>query len=223
MPLQLPFTEDFEGGTDGADVTTSNTGFNLISSNAPTFTTSNPFKGSLAMHVSSVSGPTCAWAQPDTPPDVIYARFSFRLNATPTTSWYIFDGAGDTSGDAYVRVEPDGSVLLRDGTSTTVWTSTTTLATATHYQIQVGVDTTAGTQSISIYDSDGTLLDQSGDKTFTGDAIAHAKFGSITNVSEFDANYDAVKVDTTPPGPIVSGPTTTYGPHLYYGGSWIPA
>lgn len=200
-------TEGFEGGSNGADITTGNTGFTQVASNAPTFSDSNPFAGTLCMKTSTGSSYSAAEFFPSGSVNDIYVRQCVRFDNLPVSAkFYPMGVSYVTNGVVDWRVDTDGTISLRADLVKT-WQSTTTLSQGTWYQTVVESKQSTSTCSLSLYDAAGTLIEQSGPQSLTSSgAVDYVKIGC--SVASNDVAYiDAVEIDTSPVSPIVATPT----------------
>lgn len=210
-------SEDFEGGSNTAALTTSNTGLSAFNG-APTFTDANPFEGDLSMHVETGTSALCAGRVDVAATTTLFARFAFRVNDWPSGNTQISQLSGPDSSVnlADLRLTGSGTLHLRSAT-TAVWTASAALAEDTWYQVAWGV--TDGAVSCDLYDDIGTLIASSGSRAFTGGALGRLYVGLNMSASGIDYQIDALVVDNaTKPDPLGGGdpgdgsdPSPAYG------------
>lgn len=205
------FTEGFESGTNGATLSTANTGFALING-APIFSNAQAFNGTtLSMYCNTTS--TAAAGRADiTASAAAYGRVAIRLNALPGTNFYIMQANDTSTIRADFRVNPTGTLTVRNA-STAVWTGTTTLALNTWYQITWGVDQSTGQQRLRLYSATGLQLEDSGNVTYTPTSTVDRFYCGSSPAATGDLYLDYFEVDVTPPPVFVSAapPTCSAG------------
>ena len=218
------FTEDFESGSNGTALSTSNTTFNLINGTAPTFTSSDKKAGSLSMQVNI--GGTAAISSgraPFTgaPLGVVYLRYYLKApSAWSSANWYphnFQDSTGTILADCRL---PGGTPTIRNGT-TAVWTSGTALSTGAWYCLEHKLDNANSVQSLTVWDSAGTQVVASGNQTYNkGATIDHSFIGNPTSIASVNVLFDAVQAGSASIGPIAAA---THSWYVKNGGTWVPA
>lgn len=216
------FTEDFESGSNGTALSTSNTAFNLINGTAPTFTSSDKKSGSLAMQVNISTAAISSGRAPYTgaPLGVVYLRYYLKApSAWSGSNWYphnFQDSAGTILADCRI---PAGVPTIRNGT-TAVWTSGTTLATGAWYCLEHKVDSGNSVQSLTVWDNAGTQVVTSGNQTYNkGATIDHSFIGNTTSIGSVNVLFDAVQAGSASIGPIAA---VTHVWYVKNGASWSP-
>lgn len=167
-------SEGFESGTNGANVSTSNTSSDLISGTAPTFSTDS-HAGTLAMRINQTAATASA------------ARFQTGSRTTMIVGlWIKSDGAWPTANcypsairtSSTIKTDwrlPNGIISIRGGGtgSAVTWTAGSALPTNAWCYVEHYVSPTG--QRIVAYAADGTVLIDSG-------AQAWAAATSVDNV-----------------------------------------
>jgi len=165
--MAVDIVEDFEGGTNGAVITTSNTGLGFTDGVATFTNTGGVHTGSLAALYSATAGTSYSVVYFGAPTlrGASYARFYVTFAALPAANVLIGAYRAVTTSRAELRINSAGTVTLRNGT-TAVYTSTATLAANTTYRIEW--DAVNGTgQAVRVYVGDSTTaLISSGNQTY---------------------------------------------------------
>lgn len=211
--------EDFEGGTNGATLTTVNTNFNPITANL-TFTNSPVYTGSLAMQVTiggtaaAANGHLIYGAGTVGVSAVSYSTFAINFAAIPAANTFLqqIEGPGSVL-LADLRINAAGTITIRRGdTLVAVFTSTTVLSTATWYIIEHSYDADNQMQRLTIYNSTtGAVIEQSNWFT-TGSTLQPASwwYGSTTAVANLSYTMDYIHVTDTPLSAPGTFPTAIY-------------
>ncbi len=214
------FSEDFEGGTGGGAITTSNTTYSTIGG-SPTFDLSAAVTGGLSAKFVGTGSNTSALTQnlPSTA-TARYCRRYFRISALPSGSMTIVRMRNSTSGltTAQIVMNGSGQLIIRDA-NTTVGTSTTTITLNTWFRLEWFVDgTTTNTQTLKIFTL-GNYTGNTANETISG-AYTNGTFDRIadgvgTGVFTGSLWLDAVADDTGAyPGPAIGAnvaPTANAG------------
>ncbi|HLR83956.1 MAG TPA: hypothetical protein VK059_03350, partial [Nocardioidaceae bacterium] len=175
------FTEDFESGSNGAVLSTSNTVFDSFYGNDATFTDAHSVTGSLAGDFTA-NGTQCM-ASTLTSEPVIYRRFYMWIDAIPTSNSFIAQAVESDSNRAQIRIEPDGSLAVRNA-FVKVWTSTAPIPTQEWLRVEWKLDSTNQLQACRLFlgpNLHGTTPnDKSGDVTFDSGAFDQLNIGNVT-------------------------------------------
>jgi hypothetical protein len=182
-------TEDFEGGTNGAAVTTSNSIFdNKTGTGSVTFNT-DAYRGSLAMNISPVADNVVLRAD-FTAATTLWVGFYMKVVTAPAATTAIMNWYSGTTKIGDLRVGADGTLSLRDGNSQ-VWAASTPLTIGAWHRIAVKVvPNTATGHRVKIYS--GTNLDGSTASQDSGNLAATAS--GVTNVD--NVRFGLISVDT---------------------------
>jgi len=223
--MTIIFSEDFEGGSPGAPVTTSNTALDGVDGE-PTFTDEYVVEGNLGFLTDGSSGLSRgALAHP--PAAAHIQAFIYFVTVpstnTPIIVWYQGrPGAGISQvGDLQYRT--GGQLAIRDG-YTAVWQSTAQFTAGSWVRVQILCDAGQEHRLRLFYGANlmGTVPDEdSGPLPAGGTApIEYARFG--VNTSNTGAQYaiDAVTVGDTGWAPPPAQPEEPYA-HLLTGSGWV--
>ena len=212
--MAVDIVEDFEGGTNGAVITTSNTGLGFTDGVATFTNTGGVHTGSLAALYSATAGTSYSVVYFGAPTlrGASYARFYVTFAALPAANVLIGAYRAVTTSRAELRINSAGTVTLRNGT-TAVYTSTATLAANTTYRIEW--DAVNGTgQAVRVYVGDSTTaLISSGNQTYntgTHDRLSIGLYASATWTLRVD---DIETRDDANPGPMGGTAHTADGSH----------
>ncbi len=217
-------TNSLEGGTAGVTVSTGNSGgasgdaFNSVfipSGNTQTYE-SNGAGGLVLRNVNTASaGGTFGYDCAGKPS--LAARYRFKpVSGTWTGNLYLlnFQNTFDTNSGVSLRLNATQNlrILNRNG-FTYPWVSTTVLNVGTEYQIELVVDTIAGTAGAKIWDSTGNTLIESGSATgqnFATNAMNNIRWSVQGTTVTTSADFDdiALRYDANYIGPVVSAPST---------------
>lgn len=211
--MAIDLTETFEGGTNGAALTTGNTGFGLIGGTAPTFTTTGVHLGALAMQASASAATSYGQHTLGAARAISFLRWYLTFQAAPAATTYICNAMATATIRAQVRVNTARTLSMRNST-TAVWTSTTTLATGTLYRIEWDLNNTAGTQRLRIFTGDSvTAVEDSGAQTYN--AGTHDRFLlGIPSAATWTWQADDLQIrDDFTPGPMGKSPPILRRPH----------
>ncbi|HSX32715.1 MAG TPA: PKD domain-containing protein [Candidatus Saccharimonadales bacterium] len=219
------FSEDFEGGSNGAALTSSNTTYTTITGTA-VFDNSTRVTGSLSAKLSPGGGTAVTLKEvfPSTPTGDTHRFFRryFRVNALPS-------GAGNivlmrtrlsSSTTAQVIMNPAGTITVRDN-NTTVGTTTTTISLNAWFRVEWELDAaTTNTQTMKLFvgsNLNGTTPSESlTSKSYTQGAFDRIEDGVGNSGYSGSLWIDAVDDDNaTWPGPAAGAnqaPTANAGP-----------
>lgn len=217
------FDEDHEGGTNGAAVSTTNTGYTSIQG-GPTFTSADAIGGSLAMRCQAPTAPVGA-AVDFTATTRRAFRAYYKLKDWPTGTEILpimRVRVGGSTVVAELRVTTAGLIVLRNGT-TVQDTSATVAAVDSAFGVDLLIDGSTMTCRLYMTPGSGTLTE-----TLTGTPTA----GSFSRhvVGGLDAGYagtvvvdDVAHDDTTFVGPVTAAAASA-GLHKYAirGGALVP-
>jgi hypothetical protein len=190
-----------EGGTNGAAVTTGNSGGTSGNAwtgvtNTWTYTNAQVVKGSLAYQCSQAAGSGAALQWTFAPARTThYGRLYLYMTAFATQSHPIFKGLLTGFTDAWrVDLTATGQVRLRNSAGTALTTSTQTITTGAWWRFEWNVisSTTTGQITVNVYNGDQTAASFSVSAT-------NANLGAETDYLQF--------------GPALSSPTV---PTMYY-------
>lgn len=212
------FTEDFEGGSNGATLTTGNTSFSAFNGSVTfTNTASAVASGSLAMQVTAASGT-------DVSANKTYASSQAKLwrrvyvtpPSTLTGTIDLIVARGSNALRARLRLNTNRTVSLMNGNSV-VWTSTTVLPAGQVSRLAWRLDNPAGQQQLRLYvgvnPHTTTVTEDSANRTYNQGTIDTLRLGQINSgtTASTTVYFDAVADDdTNEPGPAVTGaPTLT--------------
>lgn len=200
MAAITALTENFEGGSAGSDITTSNTFFDKVGSPTPVFVadsvegTRSFTPSSLSSSVSEVdfAGVTTLWI-----------GFYLKLTADATSStaiWNLYGDGATSNKIADLRVASGGSTLQIRSVNTSRWTSTS-LALNVWHRIAIGV-TVGSTIQLKIYSGANlhstTVSQQSGSQSNTNTSASDAdnvRFGLVSGDSTLGFRLDRVRGD----------------------------
>lgn len=204
--------EDFEGGTDGADVTTSNTDFDVITATAPDFSTVTPSGSGLGMRVTKGATSTAINARFNLADAsrVVYTECLVRFDAFNDNTLVM--GTGSITADeanVWLVVSTGNRIQLDVRGSTT--NSANTYSTGVWYRLRlqyIAPDPLLPSNdydiALSIY-SGANLFGGTPDETITrttantlSDAAHRVFFGCGTTSVACDIYYDNCRVSTTP-------------------------
>jgi len=195
------FAQDFNAFGNGTTLTTGNTGFdNLFSSGTGTFTssTSSTIHGTFGRFSTTTSSTDFAREQYADTSSRFY-RFYMRLSSLPAATATVFsllDNAGTTTVGA-LRVQTDGTILLRNG-AVTVDTSTTALNINEWMRIELFYNAAASVQTAKLY-AGANVNSTTPTETLTGaatnGATSYMNIGMVT--SQASQTYDIDEVETS--------------------------
>ena len=195
------FSEDFNSFGNGTTLTTGNTDFDTIgATGSGTFisSTSSPIHGTFGRFTTTTSSTDFAREQYSSTTSRFY-RFYMRLSSLPAATGTIFsllDAAGTTTVGA-LRMQTDGTILLRDG-SITVNTSTTALVPNQWMRVELFYNAAASTQTLKLYTGaniDNTTPTETLTGAATNGATTYMQYGMIT--SQASQTYDLDEVESS--------------------------
>ncbi|HSX05827.1 MAG TPA: hypothetical protein VLF69_05130 [Candidatus Saccharimonadales bacterium] len=151
----IEFSEDFESGTNGSNVTTSNSGFSLVNAGGTvTFDTTHTVNGILSgKFVSTGAGGNAVYVQHTlSNVSTVYTRFMVYLNALPGANLLLCSVAstGGNADAADIRITTTGTVQVRlNGAALS--TTTTTTPVGSWFMVEYAVDSTNSVQHLRLY------------------------------------------------------------------------
>ncbi|MGB5930748.1 MAG: hypothetical protein WBH03_21375 [Cyclobacteriaceae bacterium] len=224
MATIATLTEDFEGGSNGALLTVGNSSFvdfqGTATATTPTFST-DAYEGSLAARFLPAGGTIYAYSQFAATP-LVWVSFYIKITTLPSSNTPIFNFWNGASRMGDVRLQPGGTLQLRDGFSQQ-WVSSA-LTTGEWHRIAIKVDsgTALRLRAYSGADLDGSTPTQdSGDiaASTAGQAvITEFRFGSVSG-SSMEYVMDRLRGDdSAEPAGVSAGAT----PHWFHdnGAQW---
>jgi hypothetical protein len=198
------FEEDFEAGTNGAALSPSNSESDLVLGTAPTFTTTHHGTGALGMNVNASATTSAAQFPHASAADAWYVWRVF-LPALPAAATYIWSVLSSTTKCADLRLNTDGTLSLRDGSSVVLDTDVALTAGAWHrlaMHVIPGVNMT-----LKIYLDDAVDADYEDEGVSTlGAALTRARFGVVAS-STLSYTVDTIAADTAEEPDGGDGPT----------------
>lgn len=214
-------TETFEGGTNGATMTTGNTAFNNISSSTLTFSNASPKGGTLCGDLLAASSLPSLRYDFGSTRTLAYIRLYLKIIAYPSVLVPICTAFNGATKIADLRLSAVGVCSIRDN-STVVATSGLTLATNTWHRLAWKVDPGNTGQSLSIYA--GTNFESAlgaQDEKLTGSAsntaqtaVDSMRIGLLSSITSGEVQFDDVQIDDAaePPAtnPVASSVTFAY-------------
>jgi hypothetical protein len=197
------FDEAFAGGSNGANITTSNTTFDLITGTVPTFVNDSPLAGALSMKVNiSTAAQSSGRGQLGASRAVVYINYPLKANtAWASGNWFPHEARASTTIRADCRI-PSGVPTIRNGT-TAVWTSGVTLPTGVWLWCEHKIDNTNSKQSFTVWDASGNVVVASGDQTYNSGTMDNIVVGNTTSVANVGVSIGRVRVSSTPLGPLL--------------------
>lgn len=202
---------NFEGGTNGSTILTSDTGsgdpWSAVSATSFTaavqqYTNTNKMHGSLAYRGATRGTSENVWVAftNSAPASSWYGRFYFMIdNLASLTNLAYFRVNGGTIG-GFIGVDSTGHIQLRNGADTLASTGTATISTSTWYRLEWNftgsTSTTAGTLIYKLYSGDST--------TTLEDNTSGTPGNSVTMQAAMASGWDHVRL-----GPTISAGTNT--------------
>lgn len=188
------FTENFEGGTDGAAITTANTGFGEFFG-SPTFTANQPLEGALSGDFTSDGTiQQRANVAPAPSPPLYFRRMYFRISAL-AAQFYLAALTASAAHRADIRVGGTGILAVRDGWSAR-WSASQTIAVGDWNRLEWGIDVTNVRQQVQLYlgaNMHGDVPDDtSGWVPYTTGQWDTMGIGTLTAVAGVGLQIDAV-------------------------------
>lgn len=108
-------TENFEAGTNGAALSTSNTIFTSITGTAPDATfVDTSYEGGLAMQMATTAGALKTYRLDHSSQTEIWYGFALRIDVVPTATTTILQAYQGSTLACTIRILTDGTIQLRD-------------------------------------------------------------------------------------------------------------
>lgn len=227
------FTEDFSGGTNGAQLSTSNTSFTSFAIPADiTFSNTNavaPSSLSARVHATTSTSTTMIDALSPTNQAVVYTRLYLWVATLPAANTAIVSYSGSASTDAELQLTTTGTIRIRNSALVAVATSTSSVPTGAWCRIEWMVNHTSAQQQVKIWStspsSTGTPDYDSGVVTATsanGPEVS-AHFG-INNATTADLYFAQIGISNSGfLGPVSSTDSSTITAAATAGASLTPA
>jgi hypothetical protein len=194
MATIAALTENFEGGSNGANISTGNSIFDSITGSGTATFINDAQEGSLSGRVATTAATRILRAD-ITSTGTLWVGFYIKIITTPDATSAISSWFSNTTKVGDFRLGTDNTVSLRDN-NTTVWTSTA-LATNTWHRIAIkSIPNSATGHRVRIYS--GANLDTMTTSQDSGDLAATASgmtavdnfrmgvIGSSTSTLQFD-------------------------------------
>jgi hypothetical protein len=210
--------EHFEGGTNGAAMTTSNTIFAAV--NVPTcwtFTNAQVKNGSLACQITSASNqiPNANWSNGATMNNVFLRFYIWVQSVLPSGNWYIASMLNASTRQCDLGINSDGTTMtvkIRN-LNTQVFATTGAFPAAAWNRVEWNVNKGASTQTLRTFT--GTAVDnpaasytESGGGAFTQNAPDQINWGFITGETNTHYWDDWAVADNDWVGPFVPASPT---------------
>lgn len=198
MSGAIVLSEDFENGTNGAAISTSNTNFDAITGTATmTFDNSTQATGSYSMNlVSTGAGGNYGAGRLTLPATqgIVYVRIALKLSAYAASNSYIFTEAETISGNpGQLRIDAAGTITIKDNT-VGVGTSTNLVPLNTWFFVEWSVNWDTSLQTVKYYSTiNATTPTETFTGVYTGTPITDFHFGLLQTIA---ANFwmDAIAV-----------------------------
>lgn len=192
--------ETFDGGANGANVSTANTASDLVGGTAPTFST-DKHDGTLSMYVNQ--------------PTAVASSARFQLGAARSevyvSCWLKAQGAWPTGNGSPLALRvgatiltdlqlPSGTLRLRGASAgtTLTYSAPSALPVDQWLLLQVHAKVTGATQDVKVWRADGTLLVDSGAQTWeAAAALDNVVAGSVTAIAGVVWRQDTLVVADT--------------------------
>ena len=201
--------EDFEGGSNGATLTTGNTIFNTISGTAPDATFVNTsFEGSLAMQMATTGGALKTYRVDHTTETDVWYGFALRIDTVPTATTTIFQAFQNTTLACTIRILTDGTVQLRDNVTSRFISPVLTTGDWYWVSVHFKPGDAAGAR-LKVYDASSTMVFDSGNGAATSTAATgmdNLRVGILASTGDCTFSLDRMLADDASE---VGAPTTT--------------
>lgn len=207
--------EDFEIGTAGAAITSSNSAFSA-GAGTPTFDSAQFFVNAQSALFNPVAGLEYVQLVSGTTLVNSSIRFYARISALPSVATYLATPLSTATIRAQLGINADGTVRIRGGAGGTTLIATTTaaLSTATWYRFEWQLNGTASTQALRIFVGHGTSPISGADISgaFVGGTFDRWLFG-VPVSGTLTWNADATKITDAAEfiGPVTTGPAVPTG------------
>lgn len=231
------YRNGFEGGTDGAVVTTANSGgamgdafsFAAISGAATrTYSSTSPSHGAMGGKLVAATGETVQLGYNIAASDMIKVAVMFRLNSLPSTNdTHILVCRNATTNGSMVRLDATNKLKVTSSGGTVLATAPSALVAGTYYRLEYvvakGTTATDGRFMIAYYTGSGTTpiwSYDSGATTNTGiEQFTSVRVGKQSGTNPLDMDIDEVRAEDLSTtwaflGPVPNlDPTVTVGPN----------
>lgn len=193
-------TEDFEGGSNGAALTTGNTIFNTISGTAPDATFVNTsFEGSLAMQMASTGGALKTYRVDHTSQSEAWFGFALRIDSVPTATTTIYQAFQGSTLACTIRLMTDSTVQLRDNLTSRFISPV--LSSGNWYWVSAHFKPgDAAGARLKIYDASSSLVYDSGNGAATSTsatAMDNLRVGILASTGDCTFSLDRMLADDT--------------------------
>lgn len=199
-PTDPTFTESYEGGTAGANFTTSNTTFTAIGSTPPTFSATVVKAGqSGRFHTAGTN--TAKWTGVDWA--TMFCRTWIMFTTMPTTARATIWSAYKTGTvlQASLEINLSGNLQMRTGTGgTTVGTGTKVLLPNTVYRVEWDLKPSTTSQTARLYRADGNILETINATALTGNTTE--LWNGLIQATDGDYLLDTTSAQSTTLTPI---------------------
>lgn len=215
------FTEDFDTGTPGTNITTANTGFNYVSG-GPRFSTAAALDGPVGME----SAPSGYGAMPVGGRTTLYMRAYVRYMTLGTIAWHWNLLTPAPAVAATLRVNANGTLRIMPGSSGTILQSTAALVAGEWARLEWGI--TGSTMTLRMFTGanvHGTTPDYESTPTaWTGTTVNASQIGDLSS-SGLGVHVDGLAIDdSTWVGPVdVPDPEPATAWFVDDGTQWHPA
>lgn len=197
------FAQDFNSFGNGTTLTTANTGFDNFSvSGTGTFTssTTSPQLHSTYGRVETTSTSTFAMRKDFSSTSERYFRFYARMSSIPASTQTIFAVRNGGATASALRVQPDGTILLRDG-FLTVATSSVAMTPNQWMRFELRYNSDTQTQTLRMYDdatssADATIPDEVLSGAATNGPIDDMQIGLVTTQDNQTHDLDDIATST---------------------------
>jgi hypothetical protein len=186
--------EEFERGTNGAALTTSNTSFGLIGGTV-TFTSTTSVSGVLSAKINNNTVANYMYLSM-TGTTTHYTRHYFYIASMPTASIdLVYDTSGSSQKNTVQFDSSIGKIALRD-TTAGVTNGSVALSSSTWYRIEW--DVTGATQTVRIYSGTSNTLVDSITRSAANTSVDAIRFGTQTaGGGSLTCYWDDCVIDTT--------------------------
>lgn len=203
--------ERFDGGANGVDLSSSNTGFSSITTSGGTakFTTASPLEGSADAMLTTTTSANVVATYQTAVLSVLYASITFSLSTVTGDMVYVIGVlSGVSTSRGAVRINTDGTITIRNGV-TAVATSATVIQANTLYRFDSAFNLNTSTCEVRIYAGAavyGTTPTEIISGTYNSGTIDRAIFGITTATPNQSMRVVRSFVsDSAHPGPLAAG------------------
>lgn len=193
-------SEGFEAGVAGAQLSTGTTIFNTITGTgtAATFVNTAVYAGAMAMNMVATGGVVKTYRSDFATQSSAWYGFAIKLDTLPSVIATVYQVYQGTTVAFSVRVNTDGTVQLRDGTTTRFTSSA--LVTGSWYWVSVKFTPGNATGArLKIYDATSVLQYDSTDgaaTATTATAMDNVRVGYLAGTGDLTFNIDRLEADT---------------------------